>query len=193
MPVETRYFRGDQHTINGLTAYVLGTAQTDTSTNIGALNDLEANMPSSVGVRVFVRHADGSEDELTDGTYNEIMVQRTHAGSGIQTVAWDCPETPLDPTDAIHLSVRVYVSRGTSTYADFVTEQLGATQLDAATWTFYLWTDNITSEPRHYTTAHFYWGDADHNSRIEGFSWSTAAPPPVARRFQGDGLTLIVS
>ena len=189
MPVETRYFRSDQHTVNDLTAYVLGTAQTDTSENIGALNDTDADMPSTVGVRVFVRHADGSEDELTDGTWTQIEVSRTSAGSGIQSVTWDCPETTLDSTDAIHLVVRVSVSGGTSDTADFITEQLGATKLEAATWTFYLWTDNI-SRAIPSTTAHFYWGDADHNSRIEGFSWSVVV---AVKKAIGDGLTWVIS
>ena len=171
MPVEDRYFRGDQQTVNGLTAYVLDTTQSDIARNISAINDTQlAGVTASV--RVWVRHEDGSEDELTDGTWTQIAVTRTSADSGLQSTTWDCPQTSLAETDAIHIQVKISVSGGTSTIEDFITEQLGATQLDATTWTFYLWTEKVDKRIPPSTAGYFRWGTSTYNSRIEGFSYS---------------------
>jgi len=169
-PVETRYMRSDQHTINGLTAYKLGTTQTSS----GIYQEISESGQYNCRWRalVYVRHADGSEDQVG---YTAFIYRDTD-GEGIQSVTLSVPLTGLSSTDAIR--VRVYMAiYSVRTYIDFITEQLGASQLDEATWTFYLYTyRDVTGNPLiGYTThARFYWGDSTHNSRIEGFSYSTA-------------------
>lgn len=190
MPVETRYFRSDQQTVNGLTAYILGITES-------AL-ERSAYQYSTVsyfqwGIRVWKRASDGTETEITAGT-PVATVARTEVGEGMQSNTWTCPATSLQPTDAI--VVRVYIYRDGAWYlaATFITEQLNAQSLDAATWTVYYYTSIIT-----YGTGFrglFYWGiftrTSPYNSRIAGFTWTEYAPP-VARRIQMDGLTVIVT
>ena len=48
MVVETRYKRSDQQTVNGLTAYILGTAQSATALSV-------ANDGASVGLEATLR------------------------------------------------------------------------------------------------------------------------------------------
>jgi len=172
-PVETRYMRSDQHTINGLTAYKLDTTQTSSST----YQEITESGQYSCRWRayVYVRHADGSENLVGYTAY----IYRDTDGEGIQSVTLSVSLTSLSSTDAIRVRVRMLIS-SVDTYIDFITERLGASQLDEATWTFYLYTyRDVTGNPIiGYTThARFYWGDSTHNSRIEGFSYTTA---PVA-------------
>jgi len=189
MTVETRYLRSDQHTVNGLTAYVLGTSQT--TSFLSRTQTFSGSPTVEWGIRVWRRAADGTETEVTSGT-PVAVVSRAYDGSGLQSATWNCPQTSMADTDAI--VVRVYVRGGGSwiLLETFITEQLGAGQLDAATWTVYYWTSRQYVPPVGQTSTSFRFGDSTYNSRIEGFSWSVP-PPPVARRFQGDGLTLIVS
>jgi len=190
MPVETRYMRSDQHTVNGLTALVLGLTNTATYSRFA---DSGSDSPRVYwGIRVWKREADGTETEVTAGT-PVAVVSRT-SGSGVQSATWDCPQTALNSDDAV--VVRVYSRVGSGAWnarATFITEQLGASQLDSATWTVYYYT-GYTYNPRwNMFSADFSWGSDDYPSRIEGFSYTPAAPPPVARRFYGDGLTLIAT
>lgn len=64
----TMYFRGTSsiHTVNGLTAYGLLSSQA--STNDGRLAYSSASNVFQVGIRVWVRHSDGSESEVTSGS-----------------------------------------------------------------------------------------------------------------------------
>jgi len=64
MPVETRYFRSDTQTVNGLTAYILGTAESS------SLKELEIQSDKTVyiGIRVWKRNSAGSETEITSGS-----------------------------------------------------------------------------------------------------------------------------
>jgi len=193
MPVETRYFKNAEHTVNGLTAWQLALDQTGTSYTEGEARP-SYYTGCHVGFRVFIRHADGSEDEVTDGTpvvVGDVSNGEYHVH---RSITWNCPQTSLTDTDAI--VIRVYHDMG-GTWdligsAEFITEPLGASQLDASTWTvhFYLsFTASLDPTPRSSVDFHF---DGADNSRIEGFSYTPAAPP-VARRFYGDGLTLIVT
>jgi len=171
--------RGDQHTVNGLLAYILGTAQSDIARSYtGSYADL---VSASWGIRVWVRHSDGSMEEVTGGSPVAI-VTRTGPGSGIQSNTWSCPETSLVATDAIQ--IRVYMRFGTGTWvtmANWLTEQLGATQLDAITWTVYYYTVLTWDAELAESVATFYWGTSTYNSRIENFSYTIPVPPVIPR------------
>lgn len=173
---ETRYMRGDQHTINGLTAYVLNTTQSDSQQAMSSFLSGSQDYVLKWGIRVWIRHDDNSETELTDGTWTQIEVSRSSNGEGLQSDTWDCPETNLATTDAIRVTVRENFETKTT---NFITEQIGVTQLDSATWTFYLYTKRSSSAgfppfilPS--TSGNFYWGTDAKNSRIENFQYSTA-------------------
>jgi len=186
MPVETRYMRGDQHTVNGLTAYILGTTQSDVEQV--HKRGFSGNVGIEWGIRVWKRKSDGTEEEITNGTPVAI-VSRGADGEGIQSATWTCPQTSLSSTDAI--VVRVYVRElGGSWYlhAEFITEQLGASSLDGATWTVYYYTYRRYNALFDITDAWFYWGTTDKNSRIENFSWSVGG---VAHEVEVTDSTLV--
>ena len=90
--------------------------------------------------------------------------------------SWNCPETPLETTDAIWIEFWVQVgSNSPEIHANFVTEVLGAEQLDASTWYVYYYAERDRSGGfiSRRTTAYLHWGDGAYNSRIEYFKYST--------------------
>jgi len=158
--------RSDTHTINGL---LEGASDTD----------------FYIGIRVYIRHVDESETEITDGT----SVAIAHIGSGVDGIytisaSWDCPETALASTDAIKVDVRclcgvAWDEEVAVTIATFITEQLVATQLDANEWTVYY---RIRRD--HYTIGsppfqldfydyYFRFGIDGDDSYITGFKWTS--------------------
>ena len=181
---ETRYFRSDQHTINGLTAYILGTAESNTLEEVSGCTVTESGNEFMLGIRVYIRHANGSETEITPGETVAIVDLTTGADyTTILSGAWNCSETMLENTDAIKIDVRyccgqIWSESSASTIATFITEQLGASQLDDATWTVYysIRRDRVTvgSPPWQitYWSYYFRFGTASDNSRIEGFSYT---------------------
>lgn len=187
MPIQTRYFRGDQHTVNGLTAYILGTSQSATAQSYTIFNQPVAGF--YYGIRVWKRASDGTETEITSGT-PVAQVFRSINGSGLQSATWDCPETSLTATDAI--LVRLYIKGVTTGWylaGEFITEQLGAQTLDAATWTVYYYTSQVYNPRLNSYNGSVYWGTSEYNTHIEGFSYTVAVAVayPV-----GDGLTFAI-
>ncbi|WP_455142471.1 hypothetical protein, partial [Candidatus Hodarchaeum mangrovi] len=163
---QTRYMRSDSHTINGLSAYQLGT--TNTASFI-ELNEQTSRWSGSYtvtwGIRVWIRHIDSSETELTSGLV--ATVQRSSDGVGIQSASWAPTETDLAETDA--LVIRVYMQIGSSTYGpvEFSTEQLGAVKLLSTSWSVNYYTErDYRGWPQDRTRGIFSWGDNSHNSRI---------------------------
>jgi len=197
MPVETRYFRSDQHTVNGLTANALLTSQSGTAGQTSAFLDRNC-----FGIRVWIRHQDGTEEEVTPGS--AVAVRCASRSSGIYSATWNCPQRTLQPTDAI--VIRVYQdSTVPPTYqiGEWVTEQLNTTILNSATWTVYYYVEYRYS----YTTRHlpdcsyviieyhrwyFAYDTSTYNSRIENFTYGIAPPAPPVKRFIGDALAHVV-
>jgi hypothetical protein len=188
MPVETRFFREDQFTVNGLTyrkllpvfyAYTGGTYQSTTT---------PPSQGYYWGIRVWKRSAAGVETEITAGTLVAV-VSRTAEGEGIQSATWSCPRVTLAPTDSI--VVRGYYRFGTGAWyqdsiALFTTEQLGGQSLDASTWTVYYYTALVQVAAAQWEW-YWQWGSTTFYSRIENFAW-TPAPVVGVPRFIGDGL-----
>jgi hypothetical protein len=103
-------------------------------------------------------------------------VSRTANGAGIQSATWDCPGILLATTDSI--VIRVYDQIGTGAVterASLTTTQLGATQIDATTWTVYYYTARTSggSGANQYTGATFNWGTTTYDSRVENFQYTT--------------------
>jgi len=191
MPAETRCMRSDQDTVNGLTAYKLGTSNTLSFTE----KELAGVSAGYIGIRVWKRDSGGSETEITSGVCVAVASVPQNTPSLVNG-SWNCPETPLALTDSI--VVRVYacaVGGGSGIlFATFTTEQLGATQLDSATWTVYYYCVRIYDPELKKWFTCFFWGDSSHNSKIENFTWVPAgAPPPAVAQPLGDGLTWIIS
>jgi len=172
----TLYFVNEQHTVNGLSACKLN------ETNSASENETHLDLDGGsytvwVAVRVFIRHSNESETELTDGTYN-INVTRSSDGQGIQTVNWTCPQTNIFSGDS--LVVRVYLKVGTTAWyekATFISNHLSCAYLSSTVWTFHLWTKRSYDPgiPKWgippWTACYFYWGDSDHESKISNIQF----------------------
>jgi len=193
MPVETRYFRSDQHTVNGLTANALLTSQSGTAGETTATLNQDY-----FGIRVWIRHQDGSETEVTSG--NAVAVIHAGPSSGIYSATWNCPQRTLQPTDAI--VVRVYqgaVVPPSNQIGEWITEQLNTTILNSATWTVFYYIGYAYSS-RHLIDCdyaiterwRFAYDTSTYNSRIENFTYGIAPPPPPVKRFIGDALAHVV-
>lgn len=166
MTVETRYFRDASALLTTQGSNLL-------STLVGSSNSYV-----TMGIRVYVLHADTSTTEITSGT---PVAQGRRGSTGYVSGTWACPETSILATDAIR--VEVWGKLDTTSFTletTHDTEVLGVTQLDGVTWTV---TYHVTVRYLFYT----YYGYWDYNiaaanSRIDNFSYSTPAPPSAVLR-----------
>jgi len=170
--IETRYFRGDQQTVNGLLAYILGTTQSDMYRNYGVFGSGKRSV--QVGIRVWKRAADGVETEITSGI-QVALATRGRVGGGLSSGTWVCPEIALVSTDAIVVRVYIHlIGYSWELAATFITEQLGSFKLSNAIWTVYYFLSLIWAydpEIGWMTSGGFSWGTPSYNSRIENFRW----------------------
>lgn len=181
---ETLYFRGvpDEKSVNNLTAYHLDVNQSD---NESYSERLETGGDYHLyGIRVWIRHENHTESELTDGEAVAV-VNRTGQGEGMQNNTWNSPEHSMEPTDSV--VVRLYKNRTNESpppppetlVANFTTEQLGATQLDGSTWTVNYYTTRDSPDENNYVI----WGAPPYNTSIENFSYSVHEfydPPQIS-------------
>ena len=183
MPTVTMYMRSDQHTVNGLTAYKLDTVNSASLKEISGCSVDTRTHYFHIGIRVFIVHPDGSEDEVTDGT--AVAIAPVGTGSDITTTTcntWDCPERLLYTEDAIKIVVECMCGYSWSessavVLATFVTEQLGAVRLNASTWhvCYRIRRDQVYEFGFRWWHYYFRFGrDAD-ASYIENFSYSVPA------------------
>jgi len=174
---ETRYMTANISTVNTLYAYNLETSQSSNHLTTSYTRTGSTSYVCYWGIRVWKIASDGTETEITSGT-PVAVVSRSTNGQGIQSATWNAPQTALASTDAI--VIRIYRKVGddgpwalyANPYGVYHTEQLGASQLDAATWTVYLYTQRSTASGPSRTSSTFHWGDSTYNSRIENFTWS---------------------
>jgi hypothetical protein len=163
-----RYMRGDTQTINGLNAYKLNIPES-TSSASATQSGLES--APSWGIRVFVRHSNGTETEVVldgqTGTPKAVV-----SGSGLQSANTSVTQTTLQSTDS--LVVRVYMGDaddGWSLIATFTTEQLQASTLQATTWTVY-YSVHTTFNRLYGYSGTFYWGTTTYYSRIQNLQYA---------------------
>ena len=192
-PSETRWYRNEQHTVNGLTAYKLALEKIDTE-GYGRIVVNQPVLPpkGDIGIRVWRRLEDGTEIEITDGSPVAVCSVPIGVSKVTYSQTWNCPSTTLNLTDAI--VVRVYGNLGTgfSLLKAFITEQLNATQLDDATWTaYYTVSTPYTYNPRTglYRVGLYFYFDGTNQSRIENFTYTAGI---VAVKIMGDGLVWIL-
>ena len=134
-------------------------------------------------MRVWRRLASGTEIEITTGTPQAMVYNDFPAGYWtLRNATWNCPSTQLANTDSI--AVRIYL-KGAHNCANFTTEVLGATQLDAATWTVYYYAGWYIGQ-YNLIFAAFKWGYS-YPSRIENFQYSNALALPFADGFESGG------
>jgi hypothetical protein len=174
MPIETRYMRSDQHTVNGLLAYKLGTSQSATLLSV-LINVYDRNVyvTQYFGIKVWKRDVNGVETLIAD-----IGAIASASSSGLISGTINIPLISLNSTDAI--VVEVYAddfSPPTTLRATFITEQLGAQSLNASTWTVYYYLYRAYAAATQQTSYFFRFGTSTYNSHIENFAWT---PVPVA-------------
>jgi hypothetical protein len=164
----TWFMRGDQHTINSLTAYKLWKPQTATARTYIETKPIY-ELSAEWRIQVWKRSQSGTETPISSGIVAQVT--RTNPGGGLQSATWNCPETNLSPADAI--VVRVYQRfEGFSWQlaGTFITPQLGATKLNATTWTVYYYTKLFWFTQS--SKAYFYWGTTTYNSRIQNIEYT---------------------
>ena len=158
----TLYHRDDTHTINNQTLRKLMEELANTDGDSGYLyveDDLDLTAD------VYIRHADGSRTTVQLNAVDRWIVYGQD-GTTLFEDTWDCPETDLETTDALEITVVLTPLGYIPEVTTFISQRLGVTKLKAATWTFYhevyyeAYTDVRVLWDRHATEAH--------NTRIEG-------------------------
>lgn len=101
------------------------------------------------------------------------LISALYDSAGLKSATWACPETALASTDSIIVKAYQKVGAGSWSFVrNFTTEQLGASKLDAATWTVYYYLDVSADATYVYTV--FWHGTSAYSSRIENFTWTAA-------------------
>lgn len=173
----TWYERQDKQTINGLLAFRL--LETNTNLNIGAERIGTAVLQTgSWGARLWLRHLDETETEITAGVPVAI-VQRTMPGEGMQSTTYAVAQA-CAKTDA--LVVRVYVKIGSGAWVlpngsnqPIFISQVLSFKTFSGTWTFYYWT-KLAWSPVEAKYVYLYgWGGQSYPSRIENVTYTLTA------------------
>ena len=179
MTVETRYFRSDQQTVNAVTAYVLGTSESASKLQISIGG--EENSPTCYyGIKVYKVSSSGTKTLISSGVVAIVSLAAGAAYTGTAQANWACPLTSLAATDAvlIELYADLNINPPTTLRRTWITEQLGATQLDAATWTVYYRVSRTRiydSETGYYLYSfYFNHGISTDSSYITNFTWTPA-------------------
>ncbi len=136
---ETRYMRSDTHTVNTITGYKLDTAESASLLEISIGSQTGGTPTCYYGIKVYKAALDGTKTPISDGV---VAIASLPAGASATTTisaSWTCPQTGLNATDAvlIELYADLNVSPPTTLRRTWITEQLGAAQLNSATWTVY--------------------------------------------------------
>jgi len=137
--------------------------------------------PGGIRVRftVYIQHADGKRTYIA----NDIA-EASHCTTGEPsrrtcTSTWRCPRTNLQKTDRIGIAAKVLAvdERGRvcasliTGGSGWETEELGATQLEEATWTFQVVVN--TGMAMGVASCDFFFGGYDYVSKINGFSYNS--------------------
>jgi len=196
MTVETRYMRSDQQIINTITAYVLGTSESSSLLEILIGSQVGGSPVCYYGIKVYKVASDGTKTLISAGVVAIASLAAGGSGTGTISATWSCPLTALNSTDAIliELYADLNINPPTTLRRTWITEQLGASQLDAATWTVYYRVRRVRiydpESELYIYTYYFRHGIATDSSYITNFSWT---PPVVAvAQPQGDGITFVI-
>jgi len=166
-----RYMRSDTQQVNGLSAYKLSIPQ---STSSVVNTQSGSGMGASWGIRAWVRHSNGVEQEISlDGQTGTPEATVGGGSAGIRSSTVSITQTALQSTDS--LVIRVYLQIADEPWnlcGTFTTEQLQSSTLKATTWTVYYYTFSVYNRMTDRTTAKFYWGTTTYNSRIQNLQFS---------------------
>ena len=180
---ESRYYRSDMHTVNGLNAYKLDTTNSASESYI-EVSKGEMSMgctcrgiPVYYNSDIYIRHSNGAQTLL--GSSIAQTVRGGIAEEGYQSNTWSCPKTSLSPTDAIRVIENVEIGGNLKGTGNFITEQLDSVMLEATTWTFnrYTWYYAFCISPGDTisgTEGRTYYGSSSYNTRISNFAYTPA-------------------
>ncbi len=116
--------------------YQLSTTGTTSQTVASTPRHNQDGPTLQIGIRVFV-----GGTEITNPTQNPVALA-TVTSEDVYTETqgnWNCPQTTLNPTDSVTVSVRALIGSTEYTLASFSTGALGATELSAAQWQINYW------------------------------------------------------
>ena len=181
---ESRYYRSDMHTVNGLNAYKLDTTNSASESYI----EVGQSGPDDTGgcpyvssvyynSDIYIRHSNGAQTLL--GSSIAQTVRGGDFAEGYQSNTWSCPKTSLSPTDAIRVIENVGAGGNSKVTRNFITEQLDSVMLEATTWTFnrYTWYNTFCISPGDTisgTEGRTYYGSSSYNTRISNFAYTPA-------------------
>jgi hypothetical protein len=169
-PTETRYLcdATSRTTVNNLLSFGLLTTETTSGD--------DTVFSTTIGIRVWIQHIDGSYTEVTSGTPVAQYSPSFPSGTSHVTATWTLTSNKsMVSSDSI--LVRVYgYSAGTwaeltdsSGYeCDFQTAELGASQLNNATWTVVYYFYHVA----HPAVSYFEWGQSSFPTQIQNFIWT---------------------
>ena len=176
MSVITLYQRADQQTVNTITGYQLTSSQS-ADVNTYWLSSAFGDANVDINWDVDVIHSNGSNTSLGSSVAN----YHNPGSNGQFSATWSCPGTSLVTTDAIRVIGRITTIDQSITRI-FISNQLGWSQLNAVTWTFYFFfAKSYIGSNWHNRVYH---GDATRNTRIEGIDY-TLAPTTSIKNYSG--------
>lgn len=181
MTVETRIFRGDTWTVNTITASKLGTAYFNLV--VYRRYNTTGNKAFYMGIKVWKVALDGTKTLLSG--LDPVAAAYVDSDGNWKYISgtWSCPETVLVATDAIYVEIWYkWSATGTWIWTDdsWITEQLGTTILNVATWTVYYSVNWIYTSPKSYCDTLYDYDDAlCGRVRIENFTYGEAAAPKI--------------
>jgi len=190
MAITTLWCRSDSHTINGLSALKLDITNSASNATLPATFVGLTNFPPPSCNTTFrlqsvaIRHSDGSETSL--GT-NVASTGKSLSGQiiqGVYSATWNCPQTNLVATDALHIIWFTQEDNPVRTATrDWVSPQLGWSKLNASTWTVYRYEYSAAtivgggpSQFQFLVAAVLYYGDGTYTTYLDGLDYDEEGP-----------------
>ena len=169
---ETRWMRSDTHTINGLSAYKLGTEASNSLVEI-TIGNSNSTPTCYYMTKVYKRDMSGNETLIAEGA----VVSYNYGANSTTTLSntLNIPETNLEDTDCIVVKIyaNLNINPPTTLRATFVSEVLNTNKLPVSTVTIYYRVRRTKAYIGGEYLYGFYYrfGTSTDNSRIENFNY----------------------
>lgn len=163
----TMYFRSDIITVNGLSAYKLGTTSSSIGNGFGYYDDDRAyGSGLNAFIKVIRRTSNGTEEIINDYRQAPVYIASGYAVPFLKTATYNFPGwSSGNESDSLVVEVGLsHLSTGAPIFTRrFTTDSLNATSLKPQTWTVYYYLDNDFEE---FSYATFMHGSSTRLSRI---------------------------
>jgi len=161
--VQTRFYRVENHTVNGLLARQFALTQGGNSSTLQVA--ITAGASFTVNSTIIRRTSGGVETVI--GSNVAPTVAPWGSAATMRSATWAAPAVTLAASDAL----LVYERGNGASVGIFGTEQLNQPGLLASTWTIF----RVTGVFSGGSVGQFFLGAATHNSRVENITFGTAA------------------